>query len=296
MSLPPGTLQAMTSVALVTCAALPGLDPDEARVIAPLTARGVTATPVVWDDDTVDWNDYDLAVLRCAWDYSDRRRDFLAWADRVPRLHNPGALIAWNTDKRYLGDLAASGVPVVPTTWLPPGIDLDLPDTGTWVLKPTVAAGSRDAGRYDLADPTHRELAEQHVARLHTAGATVMLQPYLDDVDANGERALIFIDGQHSHTIRKGAMLDGPYTGLDGLYKEERITPATATDAELAAARAVLAAIPDPNPPLYARVDLIDHRGEPVLLELELAEPSLFLGHHPGAADTLAAAIVARLD
>src|SRR3712207_4018119 len=115
-----------------------GLDPDDELVIGPLKERGLRAEPAVWDAPAVDWAAFDLAVLRSTWDYYQRRADFLAWAETVPRLLNPAAVLRWNTDKRYLRDLAAAGVPIVPTDWVEPG-------AGAWtattdimvVIKPT---------------------------------------------------------------------------------------------------------------------------------------------------------------
>jgi glutathione synthase/RimK-type ligase-like ATP-grasp enzyme len=286
----------MPTLAVVTCDALPNLDPDEARLLAPLRERGVTATPVVWSDPAVDWRDFDLAVVRCPWDYPERRDKFLEWAHRVPRLLNPAPVLEWNTDKHYLSDLAAAGVPVVPTTWLPPGGRVELPVQGEWVLKPAIGAGSRSAGRYVMDDQVQAAQAADHLHRLHRGGATVMAQPYLPDVDVNGEKALILLDGRYSHTVRKGAMLSGPYEGIDDLYKRERISADTATAEEIALAEQALAAVPnDGEPLLYARVDLVRSSVGTVVLEVEVAEPSLFFGWDPVAAPLLADAIVARL-
>ncbi|GAA1791440.1 hypothetical protein GCM10009682_11810 [Luedemannella flava] len=236
-------------------------------------------------------------MLRSPWDYSRRRDEFVAWAATVPALANPAATVAWNTDKRYLAELAAAGVPVVPTTWLSPGDPVELPADGEWVIKPAVSAGSVDTGRYNLTDPSHRALALSHVARLVEAGRVTMLQPYLPAVDTYGETALLYLGGRYSHAIRKGPMLDGPDLGVEGLYKEEAITPRTPTDAERAVADAVLAAVPGgADHLLYARVDLIPGPdGSPLLVELELTEPSLFLGYADGAADRLATAITGTL-
>ena len=108
-------------VAFATCRELPHLDADTRRLIAPLAAHGILATPAVWDDPDLDWARFDLVVVRSCWDYARRRREFLEWAGRVPRLANPAPVLAWNTDKRYLSDLAARGIPGVPTEWLRPG-------------------------------------------------------------------------------------------------------------------------------------------------------------------------------
>jgi hypothetical protein len=281
---------------------LPDLDPDDRLLHAALTARGVIVEAAVWDDAAVDWDRYDLVVLRSPWDYPARRGDFVSWAARVPRLANPADVVAWNTDKRYLADLAGAGVPVVPTQWLEPGSTWSPPAEGEYVVKPTVGAGSVDAGRYDVADARQRALALAHLDRLHADGRTAMLQPYLSAVDSAGETAVLCFPGPDgalgvSHIVRKGPMLDGPDPGDADLYRSEDITARTATAAELAVARRTLAAIPGgAGRLLYARVDLVPGAdGKPVLMELELTEPSLFLGYADGAAERLAAAVVARI-
>ncbi|MEU8425260.1 hypothetical protein AB0C15_30745 [Micromonospora sp. NPDC048835] len=289
-------------VALVTCSDLADLDPDDRLVLAPLAASGVAVQAVVWDDPDVDWSSYDLVVLRSPWDYALRRDEFVAWAATVPALVNPADVVRWNTDKRYLAELSAAGVPTVPTSWVEPGESWQLPaETGEYVLKPAVSAGSQDTGRYDLADPQHRDLAVAHVRRLSEAGRVTMVQPYLRAVDTEGETALLFLAGPDglafSHAIRKGPMLTGPDLGPDGLYKAEEIAARTARPEQLAVAERTLAAIPGGTRQLlYARVDLIPGPdGEPVLVELELTEPSLFIGYADGAPDRLATAITTHL-
>jgi hypothetical protein len=289
--------RATSRVAFVTCAQLPGLDPDDLLVTAPLAAAGLAVTPAVWDDPAVDWAAFDLVVVRSTWDYAGRREEFVRWAAEVPRLANPGVVLAWNTDKRYLRDLAAAGAPVVPTSWVEPGDDWVPDPAGEVVVKPAVSVGSVDTGRYDLADPDQRDLAVGQVARLQGAGKLVMVQPYLAAVDHHGETSLLWLGGRYSHAIRKGPMLTGPDVGVDGLYREEDVSAREPSAAERAAAERVLAGVPfDPAALLYARVDLVPGPdGAPVLLELELTEPSLFLGTAPGAPERFAAAIAAAV-
>ncbi|WP_091463383.1 ATP-grasp domain-containing protein [Micromonospora inyonensis] len=288
-------------VALVTCADLPDLEPDDRLLRAALAARGVHVDTVIWDAPDVDWAGYDLVVIRSTWDYAVRRDEFVAWAHTVPRLANPADVVAWNTDKRYLDALSAAGVPTVPTTWVAPGETGQLPERGEYVVKPAVSAGSLDSGRYDLGDPGHRQLAADHLTRLGTAGRVAMVQPYLHGVDTAGETALLFAGGPtgpvFSHAIRKGAMLAGPDLPSEELFRTERIDPRTATGEQLAVAERTLAAVPGgAERLLYARVDLIPGPdGTPVLVELELTEPSLFLGPAEGAADRFADAVVSRL-
>jgi glutathione synthase/RimK-type ligase-like ATP-grasp enzyme len=288
-----GATRADSRVALVTCGALPDLEDDDRLVIGPLEALGVRAGPVVWDDPAADWSGYDLAVLRSPWDYTARRDDFVAWAGSVPRLANPVDIVAWNTDKTYLSVLADAGVPVVPTEWIRPGDPWQPPD-GEYVVKPAVSSGSRDTGRYATSDGA---LAREHVRRLQAAGRLVMVQPYLSAVDEAGETGLLYIGGALSHAIRKGPMLSGPDSGTrpPGLYLPERITARQPSDAEVEVAEKVLAAVPGgADRLLYARVDLIPGPdGSPLLVELELTEPSLFLGWAPASAERFASAIAA---
>ncbi|RLP92345.1 MULTISPECIES: RimK family alpha-L-glutamate ligase [unclassified Micromonospora] len=289
-------------VALVTCTEIADLDPDDRLVLAPLAARGIAAEAALWDDPDVDWSAYDLVVLRSPWDYALRRDEFVAWASSVPTLVNPAEVVRWNTDKRYLAELSAAGVPTVPTSWVEPGETWQPPaDSGEYVIKPAVSAGSQDTGRYDLADPEHRELAAAHVRRLSDARRVTMVQPYLTAVDTEGETALLFLAGPDglafSHAIRKGPMLTGPDLGPDGLYKAEEITARTARPDQLDVAERTLATVPGGTRQLlYARVDLIPGPdGDPVLVELELTEPSLFLGHADWAPDRLAEAVTTHL-
>jgi hypothetical protein len=278
-------------VALVTCTALPDLDPDDRLALAPLAARGIAAEAVVWDDPAVDWSGYDLVVLRSPWDYALRRDEFVAWARTVPTLVNPADVVAWNTDKTYLRELTEAGVPVVPTAWLAPGTPVDWPDWPEVVVKPTVSAGAQDTARYG---PDEHGKARAHADRLLAAGRPVMVQPYLSGVDTAGESMLVHVGGGYSHGFRKEAILRaGESAETDALFRPEKVAARQPTPAEREVAARALAAVPGgPARLLYARVDLLpDEAGHPVVIELELTEPSLWLSSAPGAADRLAGAI-----
>jgi hypothetical protein len=295
----PATREPNSRVALVTCELFPDLWQDDFPLRDALRARGLKVDAVRWDDDTVDWAAYALTVIRSPWDYVPRREQFVAWAASVPRLFNPADIVAWNTDKTYLRELSAAGVPTIPTTFVGRGESWSAPAEGEWVVKPTISAGSQDTGRYVF--PGHRSLAEAHVARLTEAGRTAMIQPYLTAVDSAGETAVLCLPDARgeltfSHAIRKGPMLTGTGGGWIDPGSEE-ISPRTPSEAELAVAASVLEAIPGgAKRLLYARVDLIPGPdGAPTLIELELTEPSLFFRYAPGAADRLAEAVITRL-
>jgi glutathione synthase/RimK-type ligase-like ATP-grasp enzyme len=283
-------------VALATCSLLPTLDGDESLVIPALAAHGVRAVPAVWDDSSVDWAGFEVVVIRSAWDYAERRDEFLSWSVSLPRVLNSPAVLTWNTDKIYLRDLAARGIPIVSTTWIEPGARLQagsLPP-GEVVVKPAVSAGSRNTSRYGDDDELR---AHAHIDRLLDDGRTVMVQPYLRSVDDAGETGLIYFGGTFSHAINKGPLLTQPGHTTKGLWEPERITVREPRSDERELAEDVLDALPWPRHELlYARVDLVrDSAGLPVVLELELAEPSLFLACGDRAAERFAEAIAARV-
>ena len=284
-------MPASPSVLLVTCAEIPDGDDDERLGLDALRAAGVDAGFAVWDDPDVDWTTVDLVVVRSAWDYARRPEQFLAWTRAVPRLANPADVLAWNIDKRYLADLAAVGVPVVPTRWYAPGEPPAEPD-GPVVVKPTISAGARDTARHD--DPAE---ATAHAAELLADGRTVMVQPYVAGVDTVGETGLVFLHGVFSHAFGKGPLLTAGKHATSALFAEEEITAQEPTARQLAVAEQVLEAAElrghaARSELLYARVDLVPgDDGDPLLLELELAEPSLFFGAGHGAAQRWAEAV-----
>jgi glutathione synthase/RimK-type ligase-like ATP-grasp enzyme len=262
-------------IVLAGCPALPEGDGDDAELITALRKRGLHARWLSWDDPEA--LRADLVILRATWDYIDRLDEFLAWSTRVPHLLNAPPVVAWNTDKRYLADLANAGVPTVPSHFFAPGQRVRLP-TGEVVVKPAVGAGSVGAQRF-----TDRASARQHAATLHAAGMTVLIQPYDARVE-DGETALVFLGGEQSHAFTKGPILppagERPVFDRSGTYAEETLTPAE-PDFELwdvghAALDAAAAHLNiNATDLLYARVDVIGGRDDPVLLELELVEPSL---------------------
>ncbi|HEX6613513.1 MAG TPA: hypothetical protein VF022_06605 [Rhodanobacteraceae bacterium] len=292
-------------IALVSARGARKLDEDLPPLKQALEAVGAQVTIARWDDPKVDWSSFDLALLRSTWDYAKRLPEFLQWIERAAactRLLNPPEVVRWNTDKHYLAQLHGAGVPVVPSTFVGPGEDapraLDAflqayPDAQDVVVKPSVGAGSKDAQRH-ARDSRKAMLA--HLKRLLDAGRSALMQPYLPSVDAHGETALLFFDGEYSHAIRKGPLLARGAAPAAGLFAVEQITPREPSGAERELAQRALAAIPFERPLLYARVDLIhDESGAPGLLELELTEPSVFLAHAAGSAERFARAILGRL-
>lgn len=282
------------TITFVSCSWARDLDHDLPLLLDAAHQRGIDAEITLWDDPAVDWNAYDAVVIRSCWDYTTRHEEFLGWAASVPRLHNSHEVLTWNTDKVYLRQIEAAGVPIIETRWNITDGD-DLGDHAEWVVKPTVSAGSRDTARWGSPNEVYA-----HSAALVAAGRTSMTQPYISSVDDEGETAMLYFGGEFSHAIRKGPILargEGIRQDRDGRGEHEARTP---TSAQREVATAALAAIDDalghPADLLYARVDLVTGAdGSPLVIELELAEPYLFLVLDHAGAGRLVDALATRI-
>ncbi|MCB0870218.1 MAG: hypothetical protein KDB52_05245 [Solirubrobacterales bacterium] len=251
-----------------------------------LAGRGIEVEFVAWDDPEADWESFDLAVIRSTWDYTGRLEEFLAWADRVgsERLRNVPDLIRWNTDKRYLAELDGAGLPVPPTALVAPG-GLVPPFGGKIVIKPVSGAGARDTGVFD---EENREEGLALIEKLGDQDEIAMIQPYIDWVDEHGETAVLFFGGRFAYALRKKAFL--PESGVApvkpgttvaaGMFDEDLMSLVEATDAEIELGAKTVAWLARRfgSMPLYARIDMVNSPGdEPVLMEVEATEPSLYL-------------------
>ncbi|MCV7179961.1 ATP-grasp domain-containing protein [Mycolicibacterium sphagni] len=263
------------SIVLAGCPQLVTGDGDDDGLTDALRDRGLPARWLSWDDPQTE--SADVVILRAAWDYADRRDEFLAWTHRVRNLLNAPAVVAWNSDKHYLQDLADAGVPTLSSYFFDPGEKVTLP-RGEIVVKPAIGAGSIDTGRF-----VDHAAARAHIAALHDSGRTALVQPYDARVE-QGETALVFLGGRQSHAFTKGPMLppEGEVALLDesGTYVAEQLTSADPDFAMWDVGVAALAAACRhvgiaSSELLYARVDLIGGADNPLLLELELIEPGL---------------------
>jgi hypothetical protein len=243
-----------------------------------------------------------VVVVRSVWDADQRREEFIGWTRRIAdatRLLNPPEVLEWNTDKQYLAELPAAGLPTVPTRFLAPGQPLHpealeaLGDPDEFVVKPAQSAGSRDTARFVTGDGL--EAAAALTAHIQGAGKVAMVQPYLHSVDSHGETALLYFGGAYSHAIRKGQILEAgavPFSGMAAA--DPAITVREPLRAERQLGDRVIAWLMRRfgTPLAYARVDLLDGPvGRPVVIELELTEPQLYLAYAPSATDRLANAI-----
>jgi glutathione synthase/RimK-type ligase-like ATP-grasp enzyme len=256
-----------------------------AQLAEPLERRGMNVEGPSWTVER-DLTAFDLVLPLKAWGYHRAggrwQERVLAWEEAGVRLMNPGSVLRWNADKGYLGRLAERGAPVPPTLYAD-AIGLELLHeaverfgTSLLIAKPQVAA---------LAWQTIRWSPGRPLDGGPTAAA--MIQPYLPAVQEEGEVSLIYFGGAFSHAVRKR-----PKSGDFRVQPEygARISAHSPSSDERAAAQAALDAVEEDL--LYARVDLVrDREGRPVLMELELVEPDLYLGFDPGAEERFGGAV-----
>lgn len=284
-------------VALATYDVAPRLAPDDQLLVPALAAFGIRASPAVWSDATIDWSAFDAVVIRSCWDYHRRYAEFRSWLDRLDeldrRVWNSTALVRWNSNKRYLVDLAARGVETVPTRLVADASSdavVALARDAGWtrlVVKPTVSASAYETHAVELPLSDVDRRAVERIA----AHADVLVQPFLDEVTTDGELSLVFFDGVFSHAAIKRSR--------PGDFRVQTEHGGTVAPIDLASpvvdrAREALAAVDEL--PLYARVDGVGDERSFRLMELELIEPHVFLSGASGAAARFAAAIAKRLE
>lgn len=290
-------------LALVTYAAAPDVQPDDRALVDALGRRGIEATARVWSDPEVDWTAFDAVVIRSTWDYFLEPEAFREWLDardaEGTRVLNSTHVVRWNMDKRYLRDLEAAGVATVPTAWVERGASPDLAGLmrergwGDVVVKPAISGGAHETWR------TTRARAAEDAPRLAAlaAAGSVLVQPFLAEIERDGEWSLLFFGGRFSHAARKRPRA-GDFRvqqSFGGVYAAEAAPPVARAAAErvLTAALRHLAIAPAELP--YARVDGCVVDGEFLLMELEVIEPALFFAQGEGAADRCAEAIMSAL-
>lgn len=284
-------------IALVTYSGLPALSADDQLLLPPLAARGIRPAPAAWDDPAVAWGSFDALVIRSTWNYHTVPAAFRAWIDRIERLGvpiwNSPVVLRWNASKSYLRDLQRQGVEIVPTYWVERGSGtrlpevLDLRDLSAAVVKPAISASAYETWRVDRERITAAD--EARFARL-SASSTMMVQPFLPELERDGEWSLMFIGGEYTHAVLKRPRAgDFRVQHEHGGSAERRTPPAHA----LETARAIVSRAPGPW--LYARVDGVEIEGRFVLVELEMLEPSLFLGVEREAPTRFAEALVHTL-
>ena len=281
-------------IALVTTQAARGHDHDLDILTAALDAAQQKWQIVNWDDASIEWTQFSIAVLRSTWDYYARLDEFVAWVDRVSAqttLCNPAEIVRWNVDKRYLQEMSEQGIPVMATTFVSQLIDITQELIAQDVIiKPVVSAGSNNTAR-------HRNDAVAARAQLDhilSNGGVAIVQPYSPTIDSVGETGLVYLGGKFSHAFGKDAVFGEAEQVHNGVHVQEVITARTANPNEHLLGDSVMKFLMKKFgvTPLYARIDMVNNiDGVPEIMEVELTEPSLYLHLDAGSPERAATAL-----
>jgi glutathione synthase/RimK-type ligase-like ATP-grasp enzyme len=279
---------------IVTCDKCPTLIPGEKPLIPLLHMAGIEATPVIWNDPTVDWSAYDALLVRSIWDYHLHADDFQAWLSRLDQskipVWNPVDVLRWNHHKFYLRELEQRGVAIAPTLFFRRG--------DTTVLERVLAAGWRKVVIKPAVSAsgyrTHAFRADTTEAKWHIEEASAhgdfLIQPFLAGIRDSGEVSMIFFNGKYSHAVLKKPRAGEFRVQAEHGGHEVAYSPAAEI---IRAGETILGKTGMPL--LYARVDGLVEGGQFVLMELELIEPDLFLDNAHGSINRLAEELVNRI-
>ena len=294
-------------VALITYSGVPAITTDDRLLRDALVARGAEVDARPWDA-RADWGSYHRIVLRSCWNFHHRPAEFLLWINEVKNNHdgslrNSPALVEWSVDKRYLMDLDAGGVAIVPTIWVSPSEGDAAPDLDAliaaqgWnegaVVKPAISATAHQT--WLVAPERAAEHQTRFEALLASSPSGVMVQPFLPEI-RDGEWSLVFLGGEFSHAVVKRPA-DGDFrvqNDFGGTVERREPEPWMVKDARAVLRAASTATNTEVTDILYARVDGISRDRKLLLMELEVIEPMLFFSHAPGAAARMAELIFSK--
>ncbi len=265
----------MRRICFLSMDSLDGYTFDDNLAIEPLRELGFEVSTISWRDKSVNWDDFEIVIIRTTWDYQKSPAEFVEVLREIEaskaRLENSLKIVEWNLAKTYLRKLEQKGVKIVPTIWDETSVTKSKFDdwkahfkTPELIIKPIISATAEFTYRLtDFAD----NLAEVFTNK------PFMVQPFMPNVVSEGEYSLFYFGENYSHTILKTPKVK------DFRVQEEHggIISAVKPSAKLkSAAEKVLDCI---KPlPLYSRVDFVrDENDDFCLMELELIEPSLYL-------------------
>ena len=287
---------AIRRLAIATSADYPSIQPDDAHLAASLERLGIQPIVCVWNDPDVDWSRFDAVLIRTIWDYFKRHAAFMDWLDRLDRLGvptiNDSALLRWNSDKRYLLELATQGVAIIPTRLANaaelPGVLAAMPAQQV-VIKPTISGSAWHTLRGTVGDAVFAAAVTQ-LPREHD----YLVQPFVPEIVSDGEWSLLYFAGEFSHAVIKRPAA-GDYRVQDEFGgSADPIQPNAATLAAADRALAAVAALGHGGH-AYVRVDGVISASRFLIMELELIEPFLYLAVRPAAAERLARDLAGRL-
>ncbi|MFW0717127.1 ATP-grasp domain-containing protein [Pedobacter sp. N23S346] len=258
------------------------VESEDQRLLIFLQEKGLQIKMVIWNDPEVNWEDYQLAILKSPWDYFDLINDFHQWLNHLEekkvRLLNPIDIVRWNTDKQYLKEIEAAGLDITPCSFIKKNEKVNLNDffniyhTDKLIAKPCISGGAKNT--FKVTAENIEEVNEK--LSLLVQDENFIIQPFLPEIVENGEWSFIFFNGVYSHCLIKKAK-DGDFRvqpAHGGSVHPQHPDQSSITTASEYVDRFAKNC-------LYARVDGTFVKGKFLLMELELIEPFLFLNTDP---------------
>lgn len=286
-------------IGIATCREKPNLSAGDRNLAAVLEKKGFQIAPLIWDAPNVLAENWDAIIIRSTWDYHLYSEQFLNWLSLVEQssiqLLNPLEVIKWNFQKSYLLEIERQGLAIVPSIV----IKQDLPNskmleeikkTG-WqnlVLKPTLSASAFLTFKVSASSaelPNDIDQIKKH--------SDIVVQPFIASIETDGEASLIFFKDQtiqYSHAVLKQPKAGDFRVQADFGGAVSVLQPSSEL---INFAAACVEAIP--RDWTFVRVDIVDWKQKPLLSELELIEPELYLNSNPSAAERFAKIIAEKI-
>ena len=266
---------------------------EDNQIISFLTEKGLNISKEIWNDERVEWENYDLAILKSPWDYFDLIEDFYVWLAKLEskkvRLLNPLSIVKWNADKHYLLDIEHASLKVTPSIFITKGDKINLIEyfdkfeTEKIIVKPVVSGGSKNTFKVTAANADEINEKLKSLVELED----FIIQPFLTEIEEDGELSFLFFNGKFSHgLLKKAAKGDFRVQATFG----GTVHPQKPNDELVAIAKKYIDQFAKGC--LYARVDGALVNNEFILMELELIEPFLFLDTNDKALENYYEALI----
>ncbi|MFA5420322.1 MAG: hypothetical protein WC341_17850 [Bacteroidales bacterium] len=265
---------------------MPDLLPYDQETIKRLSEQSTAVDILDWEKviytDPAKLSRYKAILIRTIWNYYKKPESFIEMLDfceenNLPLL-NPVDIVRWNMDKRYLQELQNDGIELIPTEFIfnhHKNVFQKALKRG-WqkmVLKPMISGGSYHT--FVITDQEENQFNEL-MAEFYQ-NRPYLLQEFIPEI-ANGEISTLCFANGYSYSIKKVPQA-GDYRvqfNYGGQYHVCPVDPQIQAIAQQIQERFN-------STTLYQRVDGVWKDGHFLLMEVELIEPDLYLGHHEEA-------------
>ena len=273
-------------------------DIDDVILKKYLENEGVIVDIISWDNFSYDWKSADCVIIRSVWDYHFITDKFIKWLNylkenKIKVLNSVDVIINNILKNRQLKFLEEKDIPVInnrvfskinkeallPENTLQETLKKHFPNIykkNMFVIKPTISARGKNTFIINLTENKNLKnefkISEDAEAFFHEminkkSKEGVIIEPFISDI-SRGEYSLIYLNKKLSHAILR-------YPGVLIKPKKEFILkkiPKVFKDL----GKKIIKILPD-DEVVYARIDMVYNGSTAQVMELELAEPDLYL-------------------